>query len=286
MPIRLYCIGWVLMASLEASPLEEWRREIELRTGGRIAVVPVHTDPERNEMRLPEDLDAARIARRYLADDSFRRELTLAQALTINHRGPEGEIHLILLNMALADQWKGAEEGLLAHEVGHIWLDAMGLRAPAFQPGPRACIGIHAGDIPQHVLIRAEAERRGISTRPHLLGNLRMALAALESGKATRDPPPCARLALLSQILDARVGVTAEQWDERSRFLQLFESAYPEVASQAPAIEERLRLADLTDREQLEAVTEFVRRQLERLFESPERIRTPAPPAATPPPIP
>jgi hypothetical protein len=243
-------------ASVSGGRLEQWKREAGELSGGTIEVLRIGggSASQANPQPLPE------VAARALSDASFRQNLAAAHALTVNWEGPP-RAHYVLLNMALAGQWKDAEEGLLAHEIGHIWLNARGFRSPPFEPGPRACLGILAGDIPQHILIRAEIERRGISGSRYWLGNLELAMQL--TGKSPPKLEPCQKLVVLSQWMDARLGATPDTWAEWECFEALQRKIHPWLLPYADTLENLLRGADLRTPAGFAGTVERVRTLLE-----------------------
>jgi hypothetical protein len=222
--------------------LLEWKKEIEAKGGGKLIAVRVYTDPLRNEISLPADTEQRAILRRYFLDESFRGLLAGAHSLSVNYGGSEGKYHFVLLNMALAEQWSGQEEAVLADEFGHAWLSAQGYGAPDYRPGAEACVGVQAGNVVQHVLIREELERRGIRWREHWLRTLEPALEKLESGTAVplAALPPCERLAQLALWVEVRMSLSAELWQNFSRFQQVMSKRYPETRVWSEQIESRL----------------------------------------------
>jgi hypothetical protein len=254
----------LLLASVVVlSPaLTKWKAEIEERDGGKIILVPIETDAKSNTMILPEDIEARPVLRRFFLSEDFRGQLASAHALTVNSDPAEGKFHFILLNMARAEQWREAEEALLAHEFGHIWLNATGYSGLPYQPGPDSCLAINAGDVVQHVLIRREMKRRGIPNLPYWLPNLERSLAALEQAGAAAPPlTGCPKLVQLTQWVDARLGLTVEDWSKLPRFLALLEKDYPDLAPLADDLAEYIGYRDISDPEQYRRVLEFSRRK-------------------------
>ena len=233
-------VCWLLLALPAAAgdAVEAWRRDI----GTAVTIARVASGSVELDGAFAPALAG------YLADASIRRELEAAHALTVNHEDASGRTHFILLNMARAGEWAFAEDELLAHELGHVWLAVRGFDAPVFAPGPLACLAVHAGDIPQHVLIRREMRRRGIGDSRYQIRNLATTLAALESG-ALPDLAPCQRLQLLSQWLDMRLNLDESAWHGWRPFDRLAADRYPDLARHVAAVEALIRDADLTRRE-------------------------------------
>ncbi len=261
--VVVFCLA---AASIPASgyggPLEQWKQEAGQLSGGTIEVIRIGG---RTSPKLPE------VVARAMADPSFRQNLAAAHALTVNWEGPQ-RAHYVLLNMALAGQWENTEEGLLAHEVGHIWLNARGFHSPAYEPGPRACVGILAGDIPQHILIRDEMARRGIDGSRYWLGNLELAMHSTgkSSGNLPRRLEPCQKLVVLSQWMDARLGATPDTWPEWECFEALQRKVYSWLLPYADTLENLLRGAHLRMPAEFARTVMRVRTLLESILDAPE----------------
>lgn len=241
--------------------LRAWVGEIESLSGGKVILARIYTDPLRNQLQLPADADEPQVLARYLSDPGFRAQFTAAHALSLNYQGPEGRLHYVLLNMAFGDQWAAeGEEGLIGHELGHAWLNARGYRAPEYVPGPRACVASLAGDIVQHVLIRAEMDRRGIPFREFWVRQL-------EAENPESGAGPCRRLILLAQLVDARLGLGQARWEDLARLEEKVARSNPLIPPYAGAISEFLRGAELGSEAGFGRALEFVRRQLERLYD-------------------
>jgi hypothetical protein len=269
--LRPYCILWLATALGAAGArgqsahvsfsdsLEMWAREIERTSGGTVLAVRIYTDPLRNELRIPDDAPLSDLIAHYLRDAGFRAQFAAAHALTVNHAGANGKTHLILVNMARADEWSGEEQGLLAHELGHAWLDALGFASPVYVPGPRSCVGVLAGDIVQHVLIRSETERRGVSQR-------RYWMRQLQAGGPQPAGEPCQRLIQLARLVDARLGLESRDQAFLKRLESEYASADPGLLDYAGAVERALD-PKITERAGFSASVQRVRAILERLYD-------------------
>ncbi len=245
--------------------LAAWKDKIERLGGGRVIPVRVHHDRERNLLILPADAAERAVARRYFLQPEFLAGFNAAHALALNYSGPEGRLHFILLNMARAAEWIAGEESLIAHELGHAWLNARGWTLPDFEGGPSACVRIHAGDIVQHVLIRAEMSRRGFAWRDYLAPNLEETLARIERHEPSAPPaPPCQRAWQIALWVDVRLGLSTADWDRRDRFLDACGRAYPGLRALTDELCERVAAADLNDRDQYRRTLEWVEDRLTR----------------------
>jgi len=185
----------------------------------------------------------------------------------------------VLLNMARSEEWRGAEEALLAHEFGHIWLHLLRYPTPAYEPGPEACVNTLASDVLQHILLRREYERRGIAFASYWLRNLDTALAALERTDAEprHGAPFCQKLAQLVLWMDVRLGLSSEQWASHSRFLRAMERNFPELKPYADRLEELLRGTDVADRD---AHLQALQQTLKIMYELVDSHSLPRPSAA------
>jgi hypothetical protein len=247
-----------------SAALREWTREIEA-AGGQVIPVRVVTDPNGGAMRFEGEVAHRGVVARYMADDNFRAQLVAAHALTLNYRGPEGRLHFIIMNIARAPEWSDHAEGMLAHEVGHAWLDAMGYAGVTYESGSQACLSTHITDVVQHVMIRSEMRRRRIDSTGYWLSKLTPLIADLESGNPPKVAGPCGQALLLSQWLDARLGTSPEAWEKLRPIELAFAEAYPEVGRCAADIESLLRVADLMDPVAYRTVLEAVRARIHRL---------------------
>lgn len=245
--------------------LDQWRREIEGLTKGRVITVPVATDRARNTLHLPPDFPGRAIVRDLMREESFVRQFVGAHALNVNFEGAAGKFHFILLNLALRDDWNGMEAGLLGHEYGHIWLNAMGYRSPVYSSANGdACAGVHAGDAVQHVLIRQETARRGFDSVGFWLKSLERWLAETAALQAPVRLAPCQRLQMIVLCLDAALG-PGRSWVRFNEFQDRVRSLHPALVPVAEALEKALNGLDLWDR----SAYEFALRQT---IETMERV--------------
>jgi hypothetical protein len=246
-------------------PLEQWQREIEA-SGVKLAVVRVVTDPARQEMRLQGDPPHRPIIVSYLMNDRFRAELFAAHALTVTHRAAGQTYSFVVLNLAREAEWRPYETGLMAHELGHVWLESQGYQGLPFSGSEDACVAVHANDIVQHILIRAETRRRQIDGVDYWLSKLMPLIQELEEDKPRTPLPPCAELTLLSHWLDARLGVATEDWLALAPVATRFASRYPELAEAAEHLEAVLRPADLRNRDTYRAALHTTYEQVQVLY--------------------
>jgi hypothetical protein len=266
--IRPHCTLFLAMAlSAAAQPapgdlpqaLRPWVSEIEDLSGGRVILVRAYADPKRDAVLVPVAVERGEVLDRYMKDPGFRRQLGAANALSLNYEGPEGRLHYVLMNMAHSARWAGVEDGLLGHELGHAWLNARGFRSPEYARGPRACIAALSGDMVQHVLIRAEMERRGIQYRGFWVRQLEAELPG-------RDDDPCRRLILLTHLVDALLGFGAAEWNGLERYEAAIRETNPLVPPYAAEIAAYLKAASLSEPAGFAEAVCAVRSRAERLF--------------------
>lgn len=238
-----------------------WLAEVEELSGGRTVIVPVETDRVRNTISIPPLFPGRDVVRELLMQESFVAQFIRAHALTVNTERDGQRFHFVLLNMDLADQWEAHREHLLAHEAGHLWLNALGYRSLNADPSsPRACIATHAADIVQHVLIRHEMRRRGFDMS-FWIHNQQAWLKQL--GDASRATVVgCERAQAVSLWVDGALGLNAELWpgwNARTR------EAFPDLVPIGERIARFLNGMDLWDRSLYEAALAWVLAELQPL---------------------
>lgn len=253
-------------AAVALSPaLAEWKEQIEAVRHSKVVLARVYTDRARNEILLPADAGERPILRQYFLNPAFVAEFVHMHAATVNHIGPGGPIHFIVLNMARAEEWAGHEDAVLAHELGHVWLFVNNYPAPAFEGRQDSCIAIQAGDAVQHVLIREEMRRRGIDFLPFWKRNLATQLETLLAHEASdfAGLPLCRQVSLLTQWVDVRLGLPPEAWDDYERFSQAMARCFPWLAPAAEEVVRRISEADLHD---LDSYARVQRQVLEVMY--------------------
>jgi hypothetical protein len=244
----------------------EWLKEVEALGGGRVVIVPVETDRVANTLSIPPLFAGRDIVRELLMQESFVVQFVRAHALTVNYEQAGQRFHFILLNMALGDLWGGQREQLLAHEAGHLWLNAQGYRSIAADPSrPDACLATHTADIVQHILIREEMARRGFDLR-FWIENQREWLRRLEEEGAPARLAPCERPQVVSNWIDGALGLNPELWPQWPRWNELTQSAFPDLVATGREIADFLRGMDLWDRSLYEAALSYTGSRLRRLL--------------------
>ncbi len=243
-----------------SAALLSWKAEIEEKSGLPLLVAQVEYEKQANELWLAEDTPKRELFVNYLSMDRFTEQFAKMYAVTVHHMTPGKQAYLIMMNGAKEEAWRGHEEAVLAHEFGHAWVRAQGYPAPVFTNTPRACIGIHAGDITQHVLIRAELDGRDIDYRTFWLQTLGEAAADMEKA----DPPPesdgCSRALLAAQLVDVRLGLPPQPDFERAA-----KKWMPKVLRTVDEIVTYLRRHNMSDRGEHREALKFVFEKLKEL---------------------
>lgn len=260
-----FTLGLLAVAAALSNPrIEQWRREIEARGGGRIVVVEVETSADQQEIAFPADTPYGAVLRRYFLEESFTAQFLSSHALNINYFGPEGRLHFVVLNLARSGEWRDHGEALLGHELGHAWLYVSGFRSPEYSGTRDACLAIHAGDIVQHILIRQELAGRGIPYEDYWMQNLEQALERLESGGPgeSRTVSRCDVAQRLAMWADVRLGLSPGKWPSFGRFDAVMRRAFPALAPVVEEIESRLGRADVRRRTVYRLALEFVSERL------------------------
>jgi hypothetical protein len=259
--------------------LMRWRQEIEAR-GTPVYITRVDYNPARNTIGLPQDAPRRDIFASYLRSPAFLNDFQHLYAASITHKEEGKESYLILLNTARADEWRDAEEAVLAHELGHHWLQSLGYPAPAYQPGPLSCVSMFAGDVVQHVLIRQELDRREINHR----GLMARVLDATARHLAANPKPPASDRCLLvrqaAQLADAILGMSGAPWPGREAYDAAWREKLPDIEVPVGKIVRYLRNRDVAPLDAHKEAVQFAYEQLLALYLSSitgEVVREPAP---------
>lgn len=211
--------------------LEEWKSEIEARTFQRIEFIRIPGDP------IPaEDRD---VLFSYFAKPDFASSFQRAQAMTFRYERAGKTRSLILLNLPKMQETQNSPAALIAHELGHLWLASLGFVPPVYEPGPRACLAIHTGDIVQHILLRAESDRRGIDWRPSYARDYQAANATLR-GTQIGPGDDCFKAQRLSLMLDVRTGFEPRSFEGREEYLEALARQDPKAEAIAIELMEEL----------------------------------------------
>jgi hypothetical protein len=235
----LLALSLALAAETVPAVIEQWRKDLREEFGVTIPIVWVGRNVEGD----PEGMD---LAARQLAGEAFRAQFRLMQAATITEEPPGGPRIAVLMNEAWRPSWSGHEAALLGHEFGHVWLRLRRLPAPAYSGGATACLAVHTGDIVQHVLIRAELDRRNIDHKTSLMKSMDEAAAAMKHGSAARDS--CAAARQTAIWVDSRLGLKWTQWPGREEYEAVARRLFPEAEEPVNRIIALLDGKDLNDR--------------------------------------
>ncbi|MBL8242198.1 MAG: hypothetical protein JNM66_32530 [Bryobacterales bacterium] len=228
----------VLLALLLTGSLEQWRLEIE-KTGPQ-TVYLLEMAPG---AAVPEGTAHKAILEQFTENPNFQEQFAKAQALSITYQGPEGRLSFVLLNTRQTPPED--EPYVIAHEFGHLWLKAQRYPAPAYFGGPSSCLSILAGDAVQHVLIRAEMDKRNVAWRAPWLRSLQAAMGAMEAQREPVAPERCQAVAQAVLWIDVSLGLTNDQWPERERFLATLEKQFPVIQPAARELTAGLKKENL-----------------------------------------
>ncbi len=231
-------LSLALAAQAVPAAIAEWREHLRESFGVTIPVVWAGRNVE-------GDAEGIDLATRQLAGEGFRAQFQMMQAATITETLASGQRIAVLVNEAWRPSWSGHEAALLGHEIGHVWLRLRRLPAPAYSGRAAGCLAVHTGDIVQHVLIRAELERRGIDHRSLLIKNMDEAAAAMMRGSAARDS--CAGPRQAALWVDARLGLRGTDWPGRADYEAQARRLFPEVEARVDRIIGLLEGKDLND---------------------------------------
>ena len=246
--------GCFALLSLSALPLcadssgdaavLKWRDELAAR-GAQVYIARVALDPQTNTLRLPTDTPERASFAAYLKQDEFVRQLMAAQALTVSSRDGNGTRNYIFLNMSRTSDWEGHEDAILAHELGHVWLRALGYPSPIYQGGQTACLSIHAGDVVQHVLIRRETQRRGID---YAAQSIRALEQAMRDYWPSNTLEPCTAVQEAALWVDVRLGISQARWSRLPQFETFMRRNFATLESAVDDLETYLKPLDLRDK--------------------------------------
>ncbi|MCX6609350.1 MAG: hypothetical protein NTW74_00685 [Acidobacteria bacterium] len=209
------------------APLEEWKAEIEARAFHRIEIIRVPGDPVPDEDR--------EVLFSYFNRPDFAAQFSRTQALTFRYEKAGRTRSLILLNLPMMQSTQNSPAALIAHELGHLWLASLGFSPPVYEPGPKGCLSIHTGDIVQHILLRAESDRRGIPWRPSYERDYTAASESLRNAPPQGVGDDCFRAQRLSLMVDVRTGFETKSFAAREEYLALLARQDPQA--EAIAIE-------------------------------------------------
>ncbi|MCS7024078.1 MAG: hypothetical protein NZV14_04720 [Bryobacteraceae bacterium] len=241
-----------------------WLAEVEQLSGHRVVVVPVETNRATNTISIPADFPGRPVVRELLMQENFVAQFVRAYALTVSASQSGQRFHFVLLNLARAEQWQDHREQLLAHEAGHLWLDALGYRSLQVDPSdPQACLATHASDIVQHILIRQEMQRRGFDSSFWIFNQQEWLRQLPESGPV--NVAGCERAQVVSLWLDGALGLNPSVWPQWPIWKVRTRQAFPDLVAAAERLASFLENLNLWDRSLYEAALGRVFRQLQLL---------------------
>ena len=243
-------MGDVTAAAIAISAtLLAWKGEIEQLARVPVIIAMVEHEAASNSYSLAADAPRREMLTSYLKQPDFLREFSRMNAMLLNHKEPGEPAYVILLNGARRAEWGAHSEALLAHELGHAWVKAQGYATPAFVNNRWACVGVHSGDITQHVLIRAELKRRQIDYETFWVRQLELSTAGLEAAGSVPEAERCARVAQASELVDVRLGLDAGRFPGLARYEAAVARTMPEVGRTADEIVAYLRQNDVADKD-------------------------------------
>jgi hypothetical protein len=227
-----------LLLFIQASVLDNWRAEIEKLDQSKVLIMRITEDTP-----PPADPIARKIVTEVFQSPGFTSQFARAEAMSVTN----GKYHFVLINPAQTPEKD--YEAVIGHELGHLWLKAQGYPSPVYQGGDAGCLAINAGDAVQHVLIRAELDRRKIDWRDHWLENLEKATRHMERDGPTQPTAPiCQRLAQLALWIDVKLGLDPSSWTGWDRFDKAMSAAFPELKRPALEISSQLAKLDLANK--------------------------------------
>jgi hypothetical protein len=259
-------MGWALflVCSVVLSPaMADWQREIE--RVGRIAVVLLRlpANSQTTVLTPPPETPRRDLLTPFTDQNGFVSQFKGAQAMTVNAIGTDGRVSFVLINPLLAGSG-AAEEAVIAHEFGHIWLKAKRHPAPAYTGGEAACLSVHSLDAVQHILIREEMERRRVDWKAPWYSGLEAALRQMESEPgAAAGVGRCQTLGQVAMWVDVALG--AGDWPRRAAFLAAMRRRFPPIVPAAEEITEHLRGVEVADPARHRTALEFVFDRMKRL---------------------
>jgi hypothetical protein len=227
--------------------LSRWKQQLERRGGLTIAVIPVRTDTVSNQVILPPQVPYRAVVEQFLASPGFWSMFVNTHAVTINYLGLEANCALILLNLALADQFAGDEEAVLAHEFGHIELNVRRYPGPRFVPRSDACRHTIAADMLQHVFVRRFTAERRIDTSRLWSRNAATALEGLRSETLQDELTLCQEAGRLLLAVDVAQGLESARLPQGEELLTALADRHPDHVELRDEIVARLRRPDLAD---------------------------------------
>lgn len=255
----------IAAALVLTAALASWKADIEAKSGTPVYLAVVEHNQADNTFTLDASTPHRELFTQYLTQESFLNQFSRMYSVMIHRKEPDGNSFLIMLNGAKRREWAGFEEALIAHELGHAWVKAEGYATPLFVNNRWACVSIHAGDITQHVLIRAEMERRGIDHKTFWIKSLESATQQLEAAGPPPEGERCLRVQQVAQLVDVILGLKSGEWAGRARYELDVRKNMPEVESTVNEVLNYLGKHDLTNRGEHREALKFVFEKLKDL---------------------
>lgn len=241
------------------APVERWKAEIESRNFSKIEILRIPGDTGSGEDR--------KVLMSYFNKADFAESFSRSQALTFRYELAGRSRSLILLNMSRMQQTQNSADALIAHELGHIWLASLGLLPPLYEPGPDSCLAVHYGDIVQHILLRAENDRRGIDWRPAYSRDYTAAYEQLRQLTPSADKgDACFRVQRLSLIVDVREGFAPGAFPARDAYVELLANQDRDAEAIAIELLEQLDGKLTLEKADYETALELAKRAVYRLL--------------------
>jgi hypothetical protein len=118
----LYVHALLLAQVLLSGPLLLWQSAIEKKDVSKVVLLRVEAGRQPTEYRD--------VLSSFFMNPEFVAQYRNAQAMSINLKQPDKTLRFVLINPTLAGTG-AAEEAVIAHEFGHLWLKALHYPAPA-----------------------------------------------------------------------------------------------------------------------------------------------------------
>lgn len=264
------------LMALDLSPkLVEWKAEIEREGGIPVLIGEVLPTVDGDGFHLSGNVPHRELFSQYLSQPEFAAQFKLMYAVMVSHNGPQSSALLIMVNGARRAEFAGYEDAVVGHELGHAQIKARRYPAPRFLPGVSGCLAISTGDVVQHILIRAEMDRRGIAREPFWIKSLDEASAVMAGSGVRPAGDRCAAVRQAAQLIDVRLGLRDASWPGRERYESQVGRLFPEVEQPVDAVVAYLADKDVTGKIVHQRALEFVFDKLKNLAVQSAENKTP-----------